>query len=124
MIITRQKSLEACLAISTGLAVIYYFTDNKYLLYTAIGVGVIGLLSKFLSRQIAWFWFKLAEVLGKINGFLLLSILFFILLTPIAWLMKIFKKDSLKLKKRLDKNGSYYIDRSYEFTSKDIENPW
>ncbi len=122
--ITRLKSIEACLAISTGLLVFYYFTENKYLLITAIVIGSIGLFSSFLSHKIAWLWWKIAEVLGSINGFILLSILFFILLTPIAWLMKLTKKDALKLKKNAKEKPSYYTERNHDFSPKDIEKPW
>jgi saxitoxin biosynthesis operon SxtJ-like protein len=122
--ISPKKSLEAALAISTGFSVIYYFTESKYFLITAITIGLIGLLSKFLAEKIAWFWFKLAEVLGRINGFILLTILFYVLLTPLAWLMRRFKKDTLNLKKNNLPSSSYYIDRNHEYSAKDIENPW
>ncbi|MFT5168133.1 MAG: hypothetical protein ACI8P3_003372 [Saprospiraceae bacterium] len=124
MDISAKKSLEAALAISTGFSVIYYFTENKYFLITAIVIGLIGLLSKFLSKKIAWLWFKLAETLGRINGFILLSLLFYFLLTPLAWLMRRFKKDTLKLKKKSYPANSYYIDRNHDYSAKDIENPW
>ncbi len=124
MNINQIKSIEAMLAISTGLSVIYFITENQYFLIASISIGLIGLFSSFLSKKIAWLWFKLAETLGRINGFILLSVLFFILLTPLAWLMRVFKKDSLKTRKETFKNQSYYIERNHEYSAKDIENPW
>ena len=124
MDINRKKSLEAALAIATGFAVVYYFTEIKALLLVAIVVGAVGLLSDFLSAKVAWLWFKLAELLGRVNGFILLSLLFFVLLTPLAWLMKLFKKDNLKLRKRDSTNASYYTERNHDYSAKDIENPW
>jgi hypothetical protein len=60
-------------------------------------------------------------ILGNINGKILLSIVFFIFLTPIAFISKLFNKDGLQLKKT---NKSYYQDRNHQYSAKDFENTW
>ncbi len=124
MKITREKSLEAALVICTGLLVLYWFFDNLYFLITATAIGVVALLSPFLAGKIAWLWYKLAEILGRINGFIILTVLFFLFLTPLAWLSKFFKKDGLQLKRKTDPEDSYFIERNHTFSKKDLENLW
>jgi len=124
MKLTREKNLEAALAICAGLLVLYWIFDNIYLLIAATVVGVSALLSPFLAKMIAWFWYKLAETLGRINGFIILSVLFFLFLTPLAWMSKLFKKDELQLKRKIKPGDSYFIERNHSFTKKDLENLW
>ncbi len=124
MKLTREKNLEAALAICTGLLVLFWIFDNGKFLIAATVVGVAALLSSFLAEKIAWFWYKLAAILGRINGFILLSALFYFILTPIAWLAKLFKKDGLQLKRKDQVGDSYFVDRKYRFTKKDLENLW
>lgn len=124
MKITREKSLEAVLVICTGLLVLYWIFDNARFLIAATVIGVAGMLSPFLAEIIAKAWYKLAEYLGRINGFIILSILFYLFLTPLAWLSKLFKKDELQLKKKTDPKESYYVERNHTFSKKDLENMW
>jgi hypothetical protein len=56
----------------------------------------------------AWFW--LGQTLGKIINPIVLGIIFFLLLTPIALIGKALGRDELKLKKR--KVHSYWVERS------------
>ncbi len=41
-------------------------------------------------------WLKLAALLGAVNGFLFLSIVFFLVLTPLAVVLRLFGRDELK----------------------------
>tara|TARA_B100000287_G_C20220539_1_gene617849 strand:- start:87 stop:479 length:393 start_codon:yes stop_codon:yes gene_type:complete len=45
------------------------------------------------------FWMKLGSVLGWINSRIILGIIFFLVLFPIAFIMKLFNYDPLKKKK-------------------------
>ena len=124
MKLTREKNIEAALAICVGLLVLYWVFDNTYFLIAATVVGVSALLSQFLAKMIAWFWYKLAEILGRINGFIILTVLFFLFLTPLAWLSKLFRKDELQLKRKTKPEDSYFIERNHSFNKKDLENLW
>lgn len=123
MQISRQKSLEANLAIATGLLVLYYFWRNEYLLLAAILFSLIGLLIPSLAKYIATAWYKLAEVLGRINGTILLTVIFFLLLTPLALIRKWIGGSVIKKKQDATKD-SYFLERNHEFTSADLKNPW
>ncbi len=64
----------------------------------------------FLKTRIYQNWVKFGNILGKINGFLISSILFFLIFTPAAIVLKILKKDLLNKKLNSSAN-SYFIDR-------------
>ena len=76
---------------------------------------VLGLLnSKFLTpaKRIL---IRFGELLGKIISPIVLSIIFFLLITPIGILMKILRKDLLNL--RFTKDKTYWIKRNKDLGS-------
>ncbi|TDB61363.1 SxtJ family membrane protein [Arundinibacter roseus] len=115
---------KAQLVIVTGLVVIYFIFGSRfpYLLYAAGAVGVISIAVPFLGDLIVKGWYKLAEILGAINGRILLSIIFFLILFPIAVLSRMGRKNPLSLKK--EKSGSAFTERNHLYTAKDLEQVW
>jgi hypothetical protein len=86
---------------------------------------LIGLASIFIpavAGGIEWLWFKLALGLGWINSRILLSVIYFLVLLPIAWLSRLFTKDPLML--RRDKSTSMFVTRNHQYSKKDLENIW
>ncbi len=118
----EAKDLETILVIVAGLLVFYFLFKLEVLITISLALLVLSLASKFLRRQIAWLWMKLSEGLGWINSKILLSVIFYVFLFPIAMLFKLFNKDNLMLKKNTE--TGYYKVREHEYTAEDIENPW
>jgi hypothetical protein len=110
------------LVIVTGLLVIAWLAKLPWLNYVAIGVGVVSILSSSVARAIEWGWFKLALALGWVNSRILLSVIYFVFLMPIAWVSRLFTKDPLDLRKR--KTASLFVTRNHVYTKKDLENIW
>lgn len=55
-------------------------------------------------------WYELGMLLGKIVSPIFLGLMFFMLITPISLLMRLFGRDELKIKKR--NVESYWVYRS------------
>jgi len=71
---------------------------------------ILGLLnSKFLS-PLNNLWFKFGIFLGKIVSPFIMGMIFFFVVTPIALIMKLLRKDVLNLK--YNKNKTYWIEKS------------
>ena len=71
---------------------------------------ILGLINSNLLLPLNKIWFKFGILLGKIVSPIVMGIIFFFVVTPIALLMKIFKKDILNLK--FNKNKSYWIKKN------------
>ena len=88
------------------------FDFNTYRLW-AIIIGLIflilGLMNSKLLNPLNILWFKFGIFLGKIISPLVMGVIFFFVVTPIAVLMKILKKDLLNLK--FNNNDSYWIKK-------------
>ncbi len=116
---TKIKIIEAVFSITVGMLVFYFIFEKSIFLKIALIVGLVGLFSTHLSHLLALAWYKLAETLGFINTRILLTIIFFTLLVPLAFLSRLFSKNNLQLKR---KEKTYFTDRNHCFTPKDFEN--
>lgn len=122
--LSEADKAKAQLVIVTGLVVIHFIfsPEHPYLLYAAAAVGVISIAVPYLGDLIVKGWYKLAEVLGAINGRILLSVIFFVILFPIAVLSRLGKKNPLSLKK--ENQASAFAERNHRYTAKDLEQVW
>ena len=118
---SKAKSLETILVLVGALIVAYWITQKKIFLLLALILVVIGISSSFLSDKISVAWLKFSEIIGSVMSKIILSIIYFIFLVPIALLYQLSKKDYLSLKRKKD---SYYINRSHTYSPKDLENIW
>ena len=71
---------------------------------------VLGLLNSKLLSPLNKLWFRLGIFLGKIISPLIMGIIFFIVVTPTSFLMKILNKDLLNLK--FNNDSSYWIKKT------------
>ena len=116
---------KANVAIAAGLLGLHLFTKNHFAgwLYGAFGIIALLFVVPYLSRLIAWAWFKLAEVLGFINTRILLTAIFFIFLMPVAFLYRLRNKNMLDRR-----NGkqlkTLFKDRSHQYVADDLDNVW
>ena len=71
---------------------------------------VLGLLNSKLLLPLNKLWFKFGLLLGKTISPLVMVIIFFLVVTPIGYLMRMLKKDLLNLKFNNEK--SYWIEKN------------
>lgn len=117
----KEKKMESLLIITAGFIVLFFSFKVKIFLLVALLVAVLGALSDFFADKITWVWFKIAEVLGWINSRILLGVVFYCFLFPIAMLMRVLNKGSIKFKKS---NSTYYSERNHMYKPEDMENVW
>lgn len=103
------------------LIILYLVYKNVYFLYGALLAGGIGVLIPALSRQIHNLWMKLAELMGFVMNKVILGLVFFVFLVPIALLSRVFRKNPLKVKKN---TGTYFSERNFTYNKKSLEQLW
>ena len=79
----------------------FIFISSIFLILTLINSRILTPLSNL--------WIKFGELLGKVIAPIVMGFVFFLILTPISLLLRIFKKDLLKLNYKSD--ASYWIKR-------------
>jgi len=117
----NEKRFETILTISIGFLILFLIFKHNTFLHISLVVGIIGLLSSYLSKIIVTVWFTLAEVLGMIVPKIVLGLVFYLFLFPISLLAKIGKRDNLMLSKKYQ---SYFVDRIKKAEKSDFEKTW
>lgn len=75
-----------------------------------------------IANAMEWIWFKIAFLLGWVNSRILLSIVFFLFLFPIALIASLFTKDPLQI--RSVNKDSFYSNREHLYSKADLKNIW
>ena len=71
---------------------------------------ILGLLNSKILAPLNKIWFKFGILLGKIVSPLVMGIIFFLVVTPIGFIMRLLGKDVLNLK--YNNNRSYWIEKN------------
>lgn len=114
--------IQTVLIITVGMLFIHLLSKWDWALYIALIVGVMGIASGFLARKIDDLWMRLTWLLSLIVPNVLLSLVFYVLLTPVALLSRVFgERNQLSLKNSGD---SLFKNCDKEFDKDSLENPW
>ena len=71
---------------------------------------ILGVINSSLLSPLNKIWFKFGLLLGKFISPLVMGLIFFLVVTPIALFMKLLKKDVLNLK--FNKDNTYWVVKS------------
>ncbi len=89
------------------------FFDTAEIRYWSLVIAIIfftlGLLNSKILTPLNLIWFKVGIFLGNFISPIVMAIIFFIVITPISLLLKLFSKDVLNLKNNKDK--TYWIKK-------------
>ena len=127
----HRKDLETLLVVCLCFAAISLYailikhahkTWPEPLLATVTILFVISLASTHVARVLAFSWMKLGEFLGAINSRIILGIIYFLFLTPIALFARIIGRDKLSIRKA--PKDSNFVTRNHTYTSADLKNTW
>ena len=80
---SQQEPVKTVLVIVTGFLIVYVLSAWRWALFTALIIGIAGLASAFLARWIDYLWMQLAQLLSLIIPNILLSAVFYLILTPL-----------------------------------------
>ena len=84
---------------------------NLYLISIALIFFILGILNSKILSPLNKAWIKLGEILGRIVAPVVMAIVYFIILTPISLLVRLFGKDLIGMKFSNDIKKSYWIKR-------------
>ena len=81
----------------------------------AVVLLALALVRPRLLKPLNYSWLKLGEILGKIIAPIIMCLIFFIILSPISFFVRVLGKDLLRLK--FSKNNTYWIKREKNITT-------
>jgi len=97
--------------------------NNAFMLYAALMILFTGLFIRPAALFISKWWLKMAAALGIVNTKIILSVIFFLVLTPLAFVRRLVQGDMLEIKKP-GRSDSLWKERNHQYTKEDLEKQW
>jgi hypothetical protein len=122
--ITKDQSRD------TGMAMVLIFLiaaasrKREGYLFLAMALHVVNMTVPQVYKPFAIFWLGLSDLLGSVVSRILLSIVFFAVVTPIGIFRRLIGRDSLKLRAFKASKKSVMLERNHTFVGQDIETPY
>ena len=122
--ITKEQAKDTGLAMILILLLFAHFGKVQACLLPAIAVLVATMTWPAVFTPLAKLWFGLSHLLGGIVSKVLLAIVFYLVATPIALLRRLGGADAMRCKAWKDGRGTAFVERSHQFSGKDLEAPY
>ena len=112
--INSNKSFGLVFFVVFFLIALYPLVNNQNIRFWSLSISflflILGLMNSEILTPLNKLWFKLGIFLGKIISPFIMGIIFFLIVTPTGFIMRILGKDLLNLK--YNHNKSYWIEKN------------
>lgn len=122
--ITRKQIIDTGLVFALACIFIYIKWEFTPGLWISIGLLSVLLVFPILLFPVAYYWFSLARVLSWLSSRVVLIIIFFLVVSPVALVRKLMGKDSLRLQAFKKSNASAYFKKNRKFKNADLKYPF
>ena len=85
-----KQEYKTILVMVIGFSIIGYLFKLKWLFYFSLGVLIISIINNRMANLIADLWMKFGKAIGAINSKIILSVFFVFILTPLAYIKRMF----------------------------------
>ncbi len=118
----RKTVLETLAVLALAALIFHLWLSHAWLLYLATALLILAIFPNPLATLITKGWLKFSELLGALMSRLIMSLIFFFFLTPLAFVYRIFNRAAADhfLKKR----DSYWRVVEGSFSKESFEKPW
>jgi len=119
----RLETLKTIAVLSAALIGAYLIFGSLWLVWAALLLMVGGIFESRLTTALARYWLKFATALGNINSKIILAVIYFAVLTPVAFLFRIFNRPLVD-HFRANKRTSYFDVLNKTYQKSDFEKMW
>jgi hypothetical protein len=120
----RYRSLETLAVLAAACIVGGLVFGARSFAYAALALLLVGLLFRRPAVMLSRMWLRFAAVLGNVNSKILLTVVYCLVLVPIAFIHRRIRGTPMHLERSHDAQPSYWTIRDHRFEPRDIERPW
>ena len=119
----RLETLKTITVLAAAVLIAYLIFAADWLLWIALLLLIGNAFETRITGAIADYWMRFASVLGRINAKIMLALIFFVILTPIAFLYRMFNREAVA-RFRENRQNSYFDDVNKSYIREDFEKVW
>lgn len=90
--------------------------------YIGMPIALLATVWPAALRPFYTVWMKFGAVMGFINTRIIMSVFFFVMITPLAWVFKLLGKDPMA--RKLEKSVNTYRVLSKPYAKEEMEKPY
>ena len=120
----RDRSRDTGLALVLLLLIGQLMTGRQSLITAAVVALVVTMTVPLVFRPLSVVWFGFSHVLGAVMSRLLLSAVFFLIVTPVGVVRRLLGYDTLRLRAFKAGDTSVMHVRHHVFAPDDLEKPY
>ncbi len=98
--------------------------QRPWLIGVAITLLVVTMTRPQLFAPIAKIWFGLTHLLGSVVSFVILTLIFYVVVTPVAIIRRLKGADALQLKQWHRTTTSAFVEKEHTYVPSDLEHPY
>ncbi|MHC1791004.1 SxtJ family membrane protein [Solidesulfovibrio sp.] len=121
---TRDQARDTGMALVLVSLIVFFITREIRYVTIATGLLLLDMIAPALYKPAAKVWFGLSHVLGTVMSKVILSLAFFLVLTPMGLLRGMLGKDPMRVRQFKKDTASAFRVRDHAFTPADIEQPF
>jgi len=121
---TKDECRDTGMAVVLLLLLLQFRSRQEGYIIAAAVLHVVNMIVPRVFAPVAVVWLGLSSLLGTVMPKVLLSILFFLVVTPVGVLRRLMGRDSLKLREFKGGEESVALTRNHVFTAQDLERPY
>ena len=121
---SRQRAVDTGMALTLICLIIALVTRKPGWVVSATTLLVVNMTAPMLFAPASKLWFGLSAVLGAVMSRVILSLVFFLVLTPVGLIRRAMGKDTLKLAAFKQGTASVFHVRTGNFTPADLKTPF
>lgn len=118
--ITKKQCLEFGQVATLVVLFLALRYKNDHLVAAAFVLLLVSIVLPIIFYPFAVVWFGLSELLSVVSPAVILTIIFFLIVTPIGLIRRLLGKDSMGLKQFKKSKQSVMIDRDHLYTESDL----
>jgi hypothetical protein len=122
--ITPRHAKDTGMAMVLLSLILYLLTGKDWLIPLAVGLLAVNMIVPGLYKPLAYVWYGLSHLLGTVVSRMLLSAIFFLVVTPMGLFRRLLRRDSLRLRQWKKSGESVLKTRDHVFTAEDITKPY
>lgn len=121
---SKGQARDTGMAMVLVLLLLWVFRHWDGYISVAIGVHVVAMAAPQIFRPIAVIWFGLSHLMGGAASKVILTVVFFVVVTPVGLFRRLVGAESLKLRAFKSGSASVMEMRNHTYVGKDLEQPY
>jgi len=122
--INRDQSRDTGMAMVLIMLLVFLYTRKPGYITAAILLHVINMTVPVVFKPVAVVWLGVSHLIGMVVSKIILSVVFFLVVVPVAALRNMMGKDALRLRGFKSQKQSVMVVRNHRFTADDLRRPF